>query len=228
MFNPKKEFSRFADTYKEQNSIQKDVAKHLYSLISKDYSAILELGCGNGDFFKNYKKDYKDYKAIDISENMCKLHPKSENLKIITSDFDNDNTLFDNRYDIIISSSALQWSKDIDKLISNIANSTTNIAFAIFTSNTFKTIHKIANLTSPIYSKDKLISTIEDRFDVDIEIKEYKLEFDSKQEMFRYIKSSGVSGGTKRLSFCDTKKLIKEYPLDYLEFEVIFFTSKGV
>lgn len=40
--------------------------------------------------------------------------------------------------------------------------------------------------------------------------------------MFDYIKKSGVSGGEKRLTISQTKKLIKEYHLDYLEFEVLF------
>jgi malonyl-CoA O-methyltransferase len=40
--------------------------------------------------------------------------------------------------------------------------------------------------------------------------------------MFRYIKGSGVSGSRNLLSFKDMKRLMKEYPLNYLEFEVAF------
>ena len=49
----------------------------------------------------------------------------------------------------------------------------------------------------------------------------YKLEFGNKKDLFDYIKKSGVSG-KKSLSFSDSKKLYKEYDLNYLEFEVIF------
>jgi malonyl-CoA O-methyltransferase len=40
--------------------------------------------------------------------------------------------------------------------------------------------------------------------------------------MLRYIKKSGVSGGVKQLGYTEMKTLMLEYPLSYLEFEVIF------
>jgi malonyl-CoA O-methyltransferase len=40
--------------------------------------------------------------------------------------------------------------------------------------------------------------------------------------MLNYIKKSGVSGGEKKLTYKQVKNLIKNYPLDYLEFEVLF------
>jgi malonyl-CoA O-methyltransferase len=225
MFNPKKEFSRFADDYKAKNIIQKDVARELLDHLKNDHSTILELGCGHGEIYSNYNLDYKSYKAVDISSKMCDLHPKGDKLVVDVADFDIDD-IFCDKYDLIISSSALQWSKDIDTLMHKISQATSNIAFAIFTSNTFKSIHNIANISSPIYNKETLIEAITKYFDVEYYTKEYKLEFESNKDMFRYIKSSGVSGGTKRLSIADTKKLIREYPLSYLEFEVIYFISK--
>ena len=43
--------------------------------------------------------------------------------------------------------------------------------------------------------------------------------------MFRYIKKSGVSGARKVLSYKESKKLLNEYPVNYLEFEVVFIYS---
>jgi len=40
--------------------------------------------------------------------------------------------------------------------------------------------------------------------------------------MFKYIKRSGVSGGKKQLNYKQMKKIMQNYPLDYLEFEVLF------
>jgi malonyl-CoA O-methyltransferase len=54
---------------------------------------------------------------------------------------------------------------------------------------------------------------------------QYKLEFDSVREMFRYIKRSGVSGNRNLLGFKEMKKLMNEYPLNYLEFEVVFIQN---
>jgi len=43
--------------------------------------------------------------------------------------------------------------------------------------------------------------------------------------MLRYIKKSGVSGGRNLLTYKQTKKLMDEYPLNYLEFEVVYINS---
>jgi malonyl-CoA O-methyltransferase len=44
--------------------------------------------------------------------------------------------------------------------------------------------------------------------------------------MLRYIKRSGVSGGKRQLSIKDIKRVVDRYPLNYLEFEVIFIEAK--
>jgi malonyl-CoA O-methyltransferase len=46
--------------------------------------------------------------------------------------------------------------------------------------------------------------------------------------MFNYIKKSGVSGGEKQLTYKQTKQLMKNYPLNYLEFEVLFVKAKSL
>ena len=50
----------------------------------------------------------------------------------------------------------------------------------------------------------------------------YKLEFEDTREMFKYIKKSGVSGSRNELSYKQIKALMEQYPLNYLEFEVVF------
>ena len=45
--------------------------------------------------------------------------------------------------------------------------------------------------------------------------------------MFRYIKKSGVSSGEKKLSYAETKQLMETYPLDHLEFEVLFVEAEN-
>ena len=52
----------------------------------------------------------------------------------------------------VISSSAMQWSKDLKKLIKQLSNTTENINAVLFTSNTFKTIQNITDTKSVITS----------------------------------------------------------------------------
>ncbi len=88
----------------------------------------------------------------------------------------------------------------------------------------------VSKTLSFISSAKRPVETSVDRvshayFNAVFEIVQYKLEFDSTREMFRYIKKSGVSGSRNVLDYKETKKLMKEYPLNYLEFEVAFIRS---
>jgi len=224
-----KEFSRFATTYNQLNIIQKKVARELIlSLKSKEYNRVLDIGCGSGEIYNNLMENgilLKHLTAIDVSKEMLNLHPKNSKISLIEGDFSRDK-IFKNlpfkRYDITISSSAIQWSSNLDITIKNISKISKEVSFAIFTSGTFSTLHQCANIDSPIYSKEYLEEKIDIYFNASFRVVQYKLNFDSVYEMLRYIKMSGVSGGESKLSIRDIKRVIKEYPLNYLEFEIIF------
>ena len=190
---------------------------------------ILDLGCGSGAICKEIHWDYSSFLGIDFAQGMLDLHPKSKKIEALYGDF-NDisflNLLQKNEYDFIFSSSSLQWAEDLESLFSQISASKVPIAFAIFTANTFKTLNTIASLDSLLRKPEELQRLQERYFDADFEITEYKLEFENVREMFRYIKKSGVSGSRKVLNYKETKSLMKNYPLNYLEFEVAFIKSR--
>jgi len=224
----KNQFSKHANDYSSYNIIQQIVSKALVREINGEPKRILELGCGSGQVYKNLDRNIEYYKAIDFSEAMCKLHPKDENLDLYCFDFDSDefyNNIKDDKYDLILSSSAMQWSNDLDKLIKQLSKITSEINAVLFTSNTFKTIQNITSNPSPILSIESIRNAFNNHLNCTFEVFNYNLEFDNKKELFKYIKNSGVSGNSK-LEFKDAKKLYKEYNLNYLEFEVIFIKGK--
>ena len=221
----KNQFSKYAKEYKNHNIIQQIVAKSLIRELKYQPERILELGCGSGQVFNHITWDIEFYKAIDFSSSMCELHPKGENIEVKCFDFDTQEFLDEiknNSYDIVLSSSALQWSKDLSKIIKQLSLITTEINAVLFTSNTFKTIQEITNTKSPILDENSIKEAFSKYFTCEFETILYKLEFDNKKDLFDYIKKSGVSGGNASLDFADAKKLYKEYNLNYLEFEVIF------
>jgi malonyl-CoA O-methyltransferase len=134
--------------------------------------------------------------------------------------------LLKQRYDYIFSASALQWAEDLEMVFLNIQKFDAPISLAIFTSNTFKTLNATASLEPLLRTKEELYALQKKYFDVNFEVVEYKLEFESTREMFRYIKQSGVSASRKVLDYKATKKLMNEYPLNYLEFEVAFIHTR--
>jgi len=221
------EFSRFAHSYNTYNMIQSEVAKDLISKVKKQaYKTILDVGCGSGAVYHHMITEqitYDTFVALDASEEMLSLHPKSHKIKVLHADFNQPFIHKGSKEDVlVISSSALQWSKDLDCTFSQLSQIGRKAYFSIFTANTFKTLHQTAHIKSPIYQVDILKKSIDKYYKATYEIKKYQLLFDTTREMFNYIKKSGVSGGEKQLSYRETKQLICEYPLNYLEFEVLF------
>ena len=222
------EFSNHASSYGSYNIIQNKVIEHLLSKVIEQPKNILDLGCGNGSLCNKIDWNYNHFTGVDFAKGMLELHPKSDKIECIYGDFNNQ-VLFDNlhmnSYDFIFSASALQWSSSLDTVFKNIKAFNAPVALAIFTSNTFKTINSTANIDSILKTSDEIDALQKKYFNANFEVLNYKLEFDSTEDMFRYIKKSGVSGSRKVLSYKQTKELMKNYPINYLEFEVVFITS---
>jgi len=223
------EFSKYAFSYEENNSIQNQVVKKLLSYIKIKPKNILDLGCGSGAVCKNIDWEYSHFTGVDFAKGMLELHPKSNNIESIYGDFNDPelfNTLRTYTYDYLISASALQWATDLDKVFQNIKRLDIPIALAIFTSNTFQTLNKTAGLNSILRDVDEVYRLQQKYFDAKFETVKYQLKFNSTRDMFKYIKQSGVSSSRAILSFKQTKRLMREYPLDYLEFEVVFIIKE--
>lgn len=223
------EFSKHALHYGSYNVIQNRVIKKLLKRVKHKPKNILDLGCGSGALYNSITWKYDNFTGVDFAPGMLELHPKAKNCECIYGDF-NDNTLFENlltyRYDYIFSASALQWAEDLEMVFKNIKSLNAPVSLAIFSANTFKTLNETASLKPLLRSAEEIDKLQKKYFDADFEVVEYKLEFESTRDMFKYIKNSGVSGSRRVLDYKQTKKLMQDYPLNYLEFEVVFIHSK--
>jgi malonyl-CoA O-methyltransferase len=223
------EFSRYAEAYGDYNVIQRQViAKLLADIGDEQPQRILDLGCGNGTLYDALAWKPQHFLGIDFAPRMLELHPKAANIECIYGDF-NDPNLFEHlrykHFDRIFSGSALQWSKDLNKTFAMVASLNAPVSLALFTSNTFATLFKTAGLQPLLRSSDEIAEAAAACFGVELEVVEYRLSFESTREMFRYIKRSGVSAGRNVLGYKETKRLMEAYPLDYLEFEVVFIRT---
>lgn len=223
-----REFSKHAHKYESLNSIQNQVVQKLLSLVEGKPQKILDLGCGSGAVCKKIEWDYELFSGVDFAQGMLDLHPKSPKIELINADF-NDTKLFEKliaqEYEYIFSASALQWAKNLEQTLHSISSLEMPIALAIFTSNTFKTLNTTASLDSMLHTSSEIEKLQKKYFKANFELVEYRLEFTTVREMFRYIKRSGVSGSRNLLNITQMKKLMREYPLTYLEFEVAFISS---
>jgi malonyl-CoA O-methyltransferase len=229
------QFDRFANTYDRYNTVQKIVAEELVSSITiGDLGSVMDVGCGSGELYKTLLKkglSFERFFGLDYSKNMLFKHPKDRKVELIRAEFDSidfDRELKNLNLKTIISSSSLQWSKSLDFTLSTISKYSENFYLSIFTSNTFTDLHKFVDTPSPLHSKDSIKEGLKKYFKIqNLWIKKYKLHFESREDIFYYIKRSGVSGGERRLSFSQTKRLLREYPKNYLEFEVLFTTCNS-
>lgn len=223
------EFSKYASHYGSHNVIQNKVAKKLLSYVQTDPKNILDLGCGSGALCKSIEWKYEYFLGIDFAPGMLALHPKSKTIEVMHGDF-NKKDLFEKllarRFDYILSASALQWSEDLEMVFESIQQFAAPMALAIFTSNTFKTLNETASIKPLLRTKEEVFALQKKYFDAEFEIVEYRLEFESTREMFRYIKQSGVSASRKVLDYKSTRELMTQYPLNYLEFEVVFIYTR--
>lgn len=224
-----KEFSKNAHTYDLHTSLQRDVARYLLSRIEGHPRNVLDLGCGSGAVYKQLPWEVECFVGVDSAETMCASHPKAQNIMLMCQDFDS--TLLwealEDRYELGISSSALQWSCDIEALLKSLSLRCQEGAFAIFTDKTFYALYAYTGLESFLPNAQNLKEIAENYFTCKSEIKTFQLFFEDTLSLFRYIKQSGVSGGEKKLSVAQTRNLIQNYPQRFLEFEVLFLWGKS-
>ncbi len=218
------EFSQNAKAYNNFNVIQTKVAEELICTITDKPASVLDIGCGRGGMYKSISWTLDKFVGIDFAEGMIELHPEEKNVELFVKDF-NDPTCFQNldtyAFDRIVSSSALQWSDDLDRTFQHIATLNTPVTFAIFTSGTFKTLHETASIPPLLHSTEEVMRLSEKYFNAEYKVLKYTLEFDSVRDMFRYMKKSGVGGARNILSYKQMKKLMKDYPFNYLEYEIL-------
>lgn len=221
-------FSRYADHYGTYNVIQERVADRLMEEIRDAPQVLLDIGCGRGAVADRITWPYRRLVAVDFAPGMLELHPQGEGIECIFGNF-NDPALFEalrgRRFDRIVSASALQWSVDLEKTFGEIASFGAPVSLAIFTAGTFKTLFETAGLPPLLRSASDVESLAARYFNATSETVRYSLAFESVREMFRYIKRSGVGGKRNVLTYTAMKRLMERYPLDYLEFEVVFIRS---
>ena len=219
-----REFRRFAGSYRRYSFIQERVPRALVSKIDRPYPVVVDLGCGSGGLFRAYEHPFTRYWAVDAAPEMLALHPSGPGVEKMVGDF-NDASLFETLggldFDLLLSSSALQWSEDLDWTLARIAALGRPAAMTIFTSGTFAALREVTGTPSPIRSAEETIAAIERHFDAEIDLLRYRLYFRERLSMLRYIKRSGVSGGGGRLGYRDIRRVLDTYPFPWLEFEVV-------
>jgi malonyl-CoA O-methyltransferase len=218
-------FSKSSKKYRDNSFLQQKVAEKLIKQIDKKYKRIIDLGAGTGIVANLINWNYEKFLAVDLSQKMLELHKQNQYIQILNKSFDDDEVfkiIKDGKYEVLISSSALQWSQDFSKVCENIKKLDISVFLAIFSNNTFKELHQYFQIQSPILSRETILQTC-DNFQSNFF--QGKIKFSSSKELLQYIKNSGVSGGIYKLNPAILKQFIRDNNLKQLSFEVIFLSK---
>ena len=132
-----------------------------YNIVKKNLSpgSIIDLGTGNGDFFKDWKNFKKSILAVDISDKLIQAAKKKHNKKIKFLVKNLENFKVKRKFDNIISINVMHRvdEKKFEKLIYNCSNNKSKII--IVTMNIFSPQFILIRLIQ-IFHKSFLVGII--------------------------------------------------------------------
>ncbi|WP_027326902.1 methyltransferase [Helicobacter pametensis] len=227
-------FDSHAKSYSSFCEAQTFFARSLVSAAAKEwgtyFGTILDLGCGSGEVLRqihSHKIGFQEYIGCDLSQAMLDSFDPDPSVQhhttLLNSDFDTTLKLI--KYaDLIISSSALQWSPDLEHTLHLIAQYSSKIALSIMTSETLKTFHHFLDSTSPLPDPARILKSLEHFFDGEIKTLEITLSFQDNPSLIAHLRGTGIMGGGV-LSYHQAKKILK-YQGD-LNYQSLLFVGKS-
>lgn len=216
----KSHFEKSMDKYDENAIVQKFLAEILAeetALIRKNYTNILELGCGTGLLTKQLKEKllFKSYFANDLSEKSKKYLDKIlPNYTFISGNAQkiSPHTTFD----LIISNAMFQWFKNLDEVVlkyKTLLNKNGILAFTTFSDENFLELKTLTGISLEYKSEKELKKILEKNYKI-LKLQSYKkvIEFNTPLELLYHLKNTGVNSLSGRhWEFSDVKDFCQKY-----------------
>lgn len=224
------EAKNYASSCEVQTFFAKKLAIYLVQTLGQTYSHILDLGCGNGVLLAMLlDQDIKiqSYTGCDSSSSMLDSFSAPMFFKgkiaLLHQDFD---ICLENAksYDLICSSSALQWSPCIEHTLQLIAHKSHQVALSIMTSNTLSSFHSFLDSQSPLPCRENMQELLLKFFDGDSLVIQKHLDFQDNKSLIQHLRNTGVMGGGI-LGYQKAKKILSYQ--GGLEYESLIFVGQS-
>ena len=219
-------FSRSAHLYDQYAEVQNKAASVLAgSLKENNFSRILELGCGTGNYTHLLRESFTDASitALDISEEMIGVAQnklKNKAIEFIVADAEK--ITADGDFDLITSNACFQWLEDLKKALPRYAKllrKKGTVCFSIFGPRTFWELNTaLASVlkdgraaSAHFYNRDNLVAMLKCNFK-SVKISEvcYQEDFSSLKGLLEKIKYSGIRGNGLNKSVYFSRGLLEK------------------
>jgi trans-aconitate 2-methyltransferase len=223
------------DIYNQFKNIRYQPFFDLMNLISSEnLKKAIDVGCGTGEqtHILSEKFEHAEFLGIDSSVEMLAEAVQFQNerlrfLKIPVEDL----IRTDEKYDLIFSNAALQWSDDhqvlFPELLSLLSekgqfavqmpvqseNILNKILFQLASEEPFRTQLGSWNRVSPVLSIDEYAQILFDAGlkDLNISVKVYPIIADDYEKLYQFISGSALIPYVEKLDEVDKEKFITEY-----------------
>ena len=223
------------DIYNQFKNIRYQPFFDLMNLISSEnLKKAIDVGCGTGGQTHILSEKFKhaEFLGIDSSAEMLAeaVQFQNENLRFIKIPVE-DLIRTDEKYDLIFSNAALQWSDDhqvlFPELLSLLSekgqfavqmpvqseNILNKILFQLASEEPFRTQLGSWNRVSPVLSIDEYAQILFDAGlkDLNISVKVYPIVADDYEKLYQFISGSALIPYVEKLDEVDKEKFITEY-----------------
>ena len=229
-------FDKNAGSYDAYAVSQKRVAQHLTAMINdekKEFQNIFEIGCGTGYFSRLLYNNFQPNELLlnDACHNMIDISRSklAEYKEIGYCETDIEEYEFTKNYDLIATSSTLQWITQLKELFVKIKNSLNPeglFAFSLYTEGTFhelqtsfrktyeETGQEVKKHILDFYKNEELMDLAES---LDLRVKrfetgKYTFYYKNPMDFLKSVKSIGASGfRTERVCVSMMRKMVRNY-----------------
>ncbi len=194
-------------TYEGKAVVQQQLSKLLVKMLGdhggKNYTNILEVGCGTGYLTELLCREFsvETIYINDIVEDFClktydrvgytsrQVFPLPGDIEVIE---------LAEGFDLVVSSATFQWMSDLKSLMSKIYSSIRPggyLAFSIFAPGTMEEISSITGAGLPYLDNGELKEIVEEEFQLEFfDTLTTRLYFPSVRAILKHIRQTGVGG----------------------------------
>ena len=205
----KEKFTKNISTYSYNAIVQEEIANRLADFCKGKHDNILEIGSYTGLLTKKLikKVEFKNYTAIDIINSFDYIKNLNRNIKFILGDIEK--LELTEKYDLIASSSSLQWCNDFYKVIKKLKNHLNPCGRLIISVFGKKNLYQIKEAfgVSLDYPDIKEIKKILPNAKIFEETK--TLQFNTTREVLRHMKNTGVNSFKNTYTYSQIKEKMK-------------------